>query len=146
MRVYLAGPMSGKPLYNFAAFDEAAAHWRGNGHDVSSPADITRGLYWERFGRMYDPATDRAEWGDRITCELFERDLRAVCDCEAIALLEGWQNSRGAKMEIAVAQALGKLFYDARTMAHIGVEATIIASLAWIGEAVDPNPLIGSLT
>jgi len=134
MRIYIAGPMSGQPLYNFPAFDEAAARWRSNGHDVTSPADITRGLYWERFGRQYDPAVDRVEWGDRITCELFERDLRAVCTVDGIALLAGWKHSRGAKMEIAVGLALGKMFYDAERMEHMGVEATIIADVAWVAE------------
>lgn len=122
MRVYIAGPMSGKPLYNFPAFDEAACLWRAAGHDVTSPADITRGLYWERFGRQYDPATDRAEWGDIVTCELFQRDLAAVCTVDAIVLLDGWKQSRGAKMEISVGLALGKRFYSAATMGEIYVE------------------------
>jgi nucleoside 2-deoxyribosyltransferase len=130
MRVYIAGPMSGIPLYNFPEFDRVAAEWRALGHDVASPADITRGLYWERFGRQYNPATDRAEWGDEITCELFERDLAAVCQSDALVLLTGWNQSRGARMEITVACALGKAFYSASSSTPLTIEmATSVRSV-----------------
>lgn len=129
MKVYIAGPISGFPLYNFPAFDEAAAYWRGFGHQVTTPADITRGLYWERYGRQYDPATDRAEWGDPITCELFRRDLDAVCTVDSLVLLPGWLNSRGARMEVAVACALGKRFVDhGGDYDRLDVEACVVVN------------------
>lgn len=136
MRIYIAGPMSNVPLYNFPAFDEAAAYWRADGHEVSSPADITRGLWWERYGRCYDPATDRAEWGDPVTCELFARDLAAVCAADAIVVLPGWQDSRGAKIETAVACALGKRFVEHGTFDRIALVATTaVVRIAKVGDA-----------
>lgn len=126
MRVYIAGPMSNLPLYNFPAFDGVAHAWREQGHYVSSPADITRALWWERYGRQYDPATDCAEWGDPVTSELFRRDLAAVWDADVIVLLPGWPDSRGAKMEIAVACALGKRFICAATLREMDIEATAV--------------------
>ena len=42
MRIYVAGPMRGFPLYNFPAFDAAAAELRRHGHTVISPADHDR--------------------------------------------------------------------------------------------------------
>ena len=40
MRLYLAGPMSGKPQMNFPAFEKAAKSLRRRGHDVVSPAEL----------------------------------------------------------------------------------------------------------
>ncbi len=40
--IYIAGPMSGYPQYNFPAFDEARDELRENGWQVVSPADMDR--------------------------------------------------------------------------------------------------------
>lgn len=44
-RVYLAGPMSGKPSYNAFAFTEARTHLRNDGWSVYCPSEADR-----RFG------------------------------------------------------------------------------------------------
>lgn len=137
--------MSGLPSYNFPAFDSAAYEWRNWGYDVTSPADITRGLWWERFGRPYDPATDRAEWGDPMTCELFRRDLTAVCTVDTLVLLPGWEQSRGAKMEIAVACALGKRFICATSYKQLDIEATgVVHRVLPVATATAPHPVGGA--
>ena len=53
---YLAGPMRGKPLYAFPAFDRAAAFIRAQGHMVFNPAeaDRARGLHPETFPPGYN--------------------------------------------------------------------------------------------
>ena len=126
MKVYIAGPMSGRELYNFPAFAAAAERWRAAGHTVITPPEITNRLWQFRHGRDYDPAADRAEWGDAVTCELFKADLSVVCDVDALALLPGWEQSRGAKMEVAIACALGKRFYTAETFELLDIEATAV--------------------
>lgn len=125
MRVYLAGPMTGIAFYNFPAFDAHKAKWIADGQDVTSPADITRELWRERYEREYDPATDAADWGDAIVCEMFKRDLAAVCDADAIALLPGWRKSKGANLELAVARALGKKVYDSATLLPLADESAL---------------------
>lgn len=117
--------MTGIPLYNFPAFDAARDRWLADGQEPSSPADITRALWVERYGREYDPASDKADWGDPIVSEMFKRDLTAVCDCDAIALLPGWERSKGANMELSVARALGKKVYDAVTMLPLKPESAL---------------------
>lgn len=88
MRVYLAGPMSGHPDFNYAAFHNAAARLRAHGFDVVNPAEIvkTPGLGWQACMRL---------------------DIPALLTCEAIIMLPGWQSSRGARLEYRLAQQLG---------------------------------------
>jgi hypothetical protein len=42
------------------------------------------------------------EWGDYL-----RRDVKAMMDCDGIALLPGWEGSRGARLEAHIAHALG---------------------------------------
>lgn len=85
---YLAGPMSGYPEFNYPAFTAAAESLREQGLTVISPHEL------------HDGDTSQ-HW----TCYL-RRDLRALLDCDEIVLLPGWEKSRGACLEVAVAEAL----------------------------------------
>jgi len=88
MRVYVAGPMTGLPQLNIAAFHAAARMLRADGHTAVNPAEINT-----------DPC---ASW-----IECMRADIRELVTCEAIYLLPGWERSRGATLEHAIAQALG---------------------------------------
>lgn len=87
MKLYLSGPMTGVEGYNFPAFDAAAARLRLAGHVVLNPADrgVIPGWPWEEYLR---------------------RDLAEMLDCEGVATLPGWVDSRGAWLEVSVARAL----------------------------------------
>jgi hypothetical protein len=87
-RIYVSGPMSGMPDFNFPAFDHAALRLRKEGWKVVNPADkgIVEGWEWEDYLR---------------------HDVKEVCDCDAIYMLEGWDESAGACLELAVAEGLG---------------------------------------
>jgi len=39
MRIYIAGPMTGLPEFNYPAFNAAAEYLRSLGHHVENPAD-----------------------------------------------------------------------------------------------------------
>lgn len=39
-RIYISGPMTGLPDFNFPAFHDAAARLRERGHEVANPAEI----------------------------------------------------------------------------------------------------------
>lgn len=88
MRVYIAGPMTGYQEHNYPAFIDAAATLRDLGHDVVSPHE----LHDDDMTRPFD-------W-------YLRRDLAALMTCDAIALLPGWAQSRGARLEHHVACGL----------------------------------------
>ncbi len=86
-RVYLSGPMTGCPDLNFPAFNAEAARLRGLGFDVVNPVDVN-----------VDPS---ASWH-----ECLRNDLAALLTCDAIALLPGWERSKGAQLELHVAHRI----------------------------------------
>ncbi len=89
MRIYLAGPMRGIPDYNFPEFHKYAAMLRAQGHEVFNPAEID--LPQDQVGLIMAIETD---W---------------ICKkAEAVYLMPGWTQSRGAIAERALAEALDR--------------------------------------
>ena len=104
-RIYIAGPMTRYPLFNFPAFDEAAAYIDKHfpGCVAVNPAQIDRD-----YG--FDPVTlpEGYDWnvipesvGTRE--EIIRRDIDALLTCHAIYMLPGWRQSRGARAEFNLA-------------------------------------------
>lgn len=108
--VYIAGPMTGLPDYNFPAFHEAAARIRAEGLRVVSPAELDE--------------HDSVPPGDRPWAWYLARDLKALLDCNAVAVLDGWRESRGARLEVHVASALGLHVVSAKTLCRL--EETVL--------------------
>lgn len=110
MKVYLGGPMRGIPEFNCPAFHKAAALLRAMGHEVFSPAekDIQRhGKDIYKGNMTGSEALATTQHGFDLRVALGE-DLAWICkEAEAIALLPGWGNSKGARAEHRTAEALG---------------------------------------
>ena len=110
MNIYLAGPMRGIPEFNFPAFDRAAAQLEREGHLVFNPAAKDAGKYGTGISKdnpegCEDVAASQHGFSLR---EALGADLAWICaHADAIALLPGWRNSKGATAEHATAIALG---------------------------------------
>ena len=98
MNVYLAGPMRGYDNLNFPAFKSAAAQLRAAGHYVFNPAEHALPKGADTFAHY------------------MAVDLAQGCKSDAVAVLDGWQNSQGARMEVEVARELGIPVLWAATM------------------------------
>jgi hypothetical protein len=94
--------MRGYEDYNFPAFDAAERHLREQGHAPVNPAAMDR--LFEGWGAA-PPKGMIATREDRKRFIL--RDLVALMECDAIYLLDGWQDSTGATVEVALAEFLG---------------------------------------
>lgn len=97
-QIYISGPMTGLPGNNFAAFDAAAENLSQSGWTVVSPADIAR-----REGVSGNPPPP-APADLRL---IQKEDIRALLECDAIYMLNGWTKSEGAKIEKSLAGWLG---------------------------------------
>lgn len=104
--IYVAGPMRGIPRYNFSAFDAANQYLFSIGWDVINPANIDRDNGFDPDDLPED--TDWSKAPDDFNLrEYFTRDTEALAQCDAIFMLAGWENSKGAKAEKACAEWLG---------------------------------------
>lgn len=80
--------MTGYENLNFPHFAEITATLRSKGHEVINPAEVNP-----------DHGTP---WG-----ECMKNDIRELLTCDGIAMLKGWEKSRGATLEHHIASALG---------------------------------------
>jgi hypothetical protein len=111
-KLYIAGPMSGIPQFNYPAFYAAAKAARKMGWSVFSPAEMDdpemqQKALQSQAGRWCDLEGCGETWGDVLA-----KDVKLVSDViDSLALLPGWENSRGARLEAFVALSVGKPVY-----------------------------------
>lgn len=103
MKIYVAGPMTGIPQFNYPEFFRVSNALRKLGHKVINPAE-TNGPTVEEALRDVDANPRSWEYYMR-------KDVRSVAKVDALCLLPGWQNSKGARLEVTVAKALGIPIY-----------------------------------
>ena len=113
MRIYLAGPMRGYLEYNFPEFIRVAQEIRDKGHDVFNPAE-------RELQDGFNPETDTV----KELAYYMQMDLPEVCKSDAVAVLKGWDKSRGAVLEVLVAFGIGKKLLDAYTLEETKIEVT----------------------
>lgn len=94
MKVYIAGPMSGVPDFNFPAFHSAAKFLAAAGYDVVNPADL-------------DGGDTSKPWNYYL-----KRDLPLLAGCDAIALLPKWEKSAGTCLELLNAIQMGHSVFE----------------------------------
>jgi hypothetical protein len=87
-RVYIAGPMTGFPDFNYPAFNAQAATLRSLGFHVENPAE--------------NPKPPSGAWSDYMRLSIAQ-----VVTCDMVVVLDGWAESRGARIEVELALDLG---------------------------------------
>ncbi len=96
-RIYLSGAMTGYPELNFPAFHAPAKALRERGLVVVNPAEIK--------------PTGKKTWTNCM-----KADIKALCDCCTVALLPGWEDSKGANIEARLALNLGMRVVEIETL------------------------------
>jgi hypothetical protein len=96
--LYIAGPMTGLPESNYPAFNDA----------VENPAE--------------NPRPPGGEW-----LEYMRMSLRQLSRVDALVMLPGWQNSRGARIEVDTALKLGFNVFTLEEAVRIPVEEGAVA-------------------
>lgn len=89
MKVYIAGPMTGLPDFNYPAFFKAAEALQAAGHEP------------------INPARSEGREGCATWLHYMRASLRDIAEADGIALLPGWHDSRGACIEQRLGDDLG---------------------------------------
>ena len=98
-KVFIAGPMRGYEKYNFPKFDRIEKILKDNGVECVNPGRISR-----KF-KEKDVNSDIAVYNEMVRLQ-----QEAEKTCNAILLLDGWQWSKGAQLEVKTAAELGMQF------------------------------------
>ena len=94
MRIYLSGKITGREKEDYTRqFARAESFYKTGGFDVVNPVTI---------GEVILKNKPKAKWED-----FMQEDLKALRTCTHIVLLEGWEESKGAKKEKAEAERMG---------------------------------------
>lgn len=111
MILYLSGPMSGLPANNYPAFNRYSDRLAAHGVTHINPVDLAVG--------KPDP-----EWADYLAKDL----LALIGRTTHVALMPGWERSKGASLEAFVAMALGRPVIDLDAFLDEGLHATVDAA------------------
>lgn len=117
---YLSGPMTGVPDFNYPLFNRVATAYRKAGYSVFNPAESFDG----------DTGRDRTEY--------MRADIAALLQCRNVRVLPGWESSKGALLEIAIANAIGL------SVAEIDPDTQQVTS--WDVTSPLPSPIIAPKT
>ena len=102
LNIYIAGPMRGYVNNNHDEFDRAEEELdKKNIWKPVNPARVDR-------EEGVDPANDMTKLELKSA---LKRDVDLIFDCDCMYMLTGWAKSEGARMEHALATALGISVY-----------------------------------
>ena len=100
-RLCVVGPMRGYAHYNAPAFEAAASRLRAAGYEVVSPVELDRAA-----GFCFETDTATSEQVAAFQAAA----LREIDTADGLAMIEGWERSRGAAKEVEKARGLGLPF------------------------------------
>lgn len=92
MKIYISGPMEGVENYQ-EIFKRAADKLLGMGYSVVNPAALQSAMCGDGFSRK----------------DFLRIDLDLLEECDAILLLDGWEESKGCNREYGYALGCGKV-------------------------------------
>lgn len=92
LKIFIAGPMRGYPNYNFDKFDAYENLLKNRGIECVNPGRISR-----KFKE------DEVNNDINVFNEMVRLQQEAEKTCNAILLLDGWQWSKGVKLEVKTA-------------------------------------------
>ena len=109
MRYYLAGPMQGRPQFNYPLFDSVSLALRKLGYDIISPAEMDSDeIRMSALASKDGKPGDKTLVADQTWGDFLSRDVKMIADeLDAIILLPEWETSKGAKLEAFVSIMVG---------------------------------------
>lgn len=103
MKIYIAGPMSGYPEFNFPKFFETQKALEDMGWTVFNPANKD-----QEGGVVTDKSYEKGDAVELISSgwdfrNAYTWDANRVIEADAIYMIKGWEHSPGARGEWGLA-------------------------------------------
>ena len=119
MKVYIAGPMTGYPEFNFPAFFAKEEELAAQGWVVANPANKE-----DEKELMKDDSYTSGDAKGAVAAgfdfrSAFLWDATKVIEGNAIYMLKGWEQSPGARAEHAIATVIQKHYPDYQIMYEV---------------------------
>lgn len=114
--VYISGPITKNPKGNARAFQEATDKIRELGFEVVSPSEL------DEEADLLTEELAKVNSGSKEWAQLLVRDILHVTAVDALVVIDGWQASRGAKLEVLLANSLKKKVFNYSTLEVIPEE------------------------
>ena len=106
MKIYIAGPMTGVEDFNFPLFFETEEKLKELGYETLNPATNDGASLEVAIQNAISASANGATWSSYMRL-----DLSNLCLSDAVCVLPNWKSSKGASLEVQVAQALGLPIY-----------------------------------
>ncbi|MCM8532481.1 MAG: DUF4406 domain-containing protein [Lentisphaeraceae bacterium] len=87
IKIYISGPMTGLPEFNRPLFNKVEKELKAVG-----------------FNNITNPAQPPKQESRR---DNMRQDIKALCECDLLVTLPNWRQSKGATLEVQVAQEIG---------------------------------------
>jgi hypothetical protein len=120
-KLYIAGPMTGKEDFNHEMFHKVTREFRQVNFEVCNPAEYFDG----------DTTRPRKDY--------MRESVKYLLEADTIVLLPGWEESKGARLEAAIATELDLIIVEYVENEH---EKTIVGEGSFT--PVDENANLGS--
>ena len=101
MKVYISGPMTGIPDNNRDEFSRMASLLQAKGHEPVNPHDIIPTRRIKMTAGYIEEHIKDPKYLDYL-----KADIAELMTCDAYVLLDGWGDSRGARIEKCLADDL----------------------------------------
>lgn len=102
-KVYLSGPITGMPNLNIDEFQKYEDKFKNLNFEVINPHKLhteeeTKSFTWSQF---------------------MKQDIKFMVECDFVAVLNGWEKSKGANLEVYIARNIDMPIIDATTLKEL---------------------------
>lgn len=115
-KVYLSGPMTGKNNLNFEEFDKYEKKFKNLNFEVINPHNLFTKQEVDNITKKLDNKEISFEEHHGY---FMRKDIKEMMDCDFIAVLDGWEKSKGANIEVYIARNINMPIVDCVTLIEL---------------------------
>lgn len=112
-KVYLSGPITGMPNNNIQEFKKYEEKFKNLNFEVINPHNLFSGDEVELLEKCLE---EKKITFEEYHSHFMRRDIAEMMNCDFIAVLDGWEKSKGANIEVYIARNINMPIVSAITL------------------------------